>query len=65
VEETKEKILRLINEKPSITTNEIEIATGLSRSGVEYNIWELKKEGIIERYGSDKGGHWIVYIKSN
>lgn len=59
-EKSGEKILRLIIEKPNITINELEIASGLSHGGIEKNIAKLKKEGKLDRIGPDKGGYWRV-----
>jgi len=64
VEKTGEKIIDLIHQNPEITIKEIQEATGLTRRGVEYNIDKLKKEGVLERIGADKGGYWKL-IKSN
>lgn len=60
VEKTVEKTLSAMKENPHITQKELEELTGLSRSGVEWNIKKLKEEGIIKRVGPDKGGHWKV-----
>ncbi len=63
VEKTVEKILALIREKPTITQGEIEVKTGLTRRGVEWNLKRLKDQGILHRIGPDKGGHWKVAKK--
>ena len=60
VEKTVDKILALIKENPLITQQELMKKTGLTRRCVEWNLKELKKEGIIKRIGPDKGGHWEV-----
>ena len=39
---------------------ELEIETGLTRRGVEWNVHKLKKEGKIERIGSKKDGYWEI-----
>ena len=59
-EKSKEKILRLLSEAPRLTTEELARLTGLSVSGVERNLRDLKKSGALLRVGSDKGGHWEV-----
>jgi ATP-dependent DNA helicase RecG len=33
---------------------------GITSKGVEYNIDKLKKEGILNRIGPDKGGYWKI-----
>lgn len=59
-EGTKERILELIQKKPTITTKEIAEEVGISISGVEYNIRKLKDQHQIERIGADFGGFWKV-----
>ena len=57
-EKTREKIIHAISENGKITTEELAIVSGISVKGVEYHLQKLKKEGVIERKGSDKGGCW-------
>lgn len=59
-EKGKEKILELLKSMPGITSIELQEQTGLSRSGVEKIIRQLKDAGKIRRIGPDKGGHWEV-----
>ena len=54
------KILGLIRQNTRITAEELMQATGLSLAGVKYNLNKLKKENMLKRIGSDKGGHWEV-----
>ena len=63
-ETTQEKILKLINENPSITQTQMANALGLTRDGISYNIKQLKDKGIIERTGATKNGLWIVKLKN-
>ena len=59
-----DKILKLIEENPQITTAKIAMAIGLSNSGVEKNLRTLKEMGIIKRVGSPTyGGRWENYIR--
>jgi len=60
VEKTVEIIIVLLRANPRITQKEIATETGLSRRGVEWNLREMKKGGLIRRVGPDKGGHWEV-----
>ncbi|MBI4396252.1 MAG: putative DNA binding domain-containing protein [Elusimicrobia bacterium] len=60
VVKTREKIIALIRQNPALTRAEIAKNTGLSVRGVEWNLDELKKQGILKRIGPDKGGHWEV-----
>ena len=59
-EKSKEKILALLSANPHATTADLLAETGLSVSGVEKNIRELKAAGRLRRVGPDKGGHWEV-----
>ena len=55
-----QKILGLIRQNSRITAKELVQAKGLSLAGVKYNLNKLKKENVLKRVGSDKGGHWEV-----
>ena len=55
-----EKIVGAIKVNPFITQSELAKITGLSRRGVEWNLQQLRKNGIILRVGPDKGGHWEI-----
>ena len=59
-EKSKEKILSYFAMNPSATTYELAEVTGLSISGIEKNIRELKALGSLRRVGPDRGGHWDV-----
>ena len=58
-----EKILQAIREHSKTSIREMQIVTGLTRRGVEWNLRKLKGEGIIKRVGPAKGGHWEVIDK--
>jgi predicted HTH transcriptional regulator len=53
-------ILELVAKNLKISIPEIVTATGLSLSGVERNIRQLKKEGKLSRTTNTKSGEWIV-----
>jgi ATP-dependent DNA helicase RecG len=57
---TSEKIVEFIRARPSITTGELSALTGITRRSVERNIDKLRRVGLIQRVGPDKGGHWRV-----
>ncbi len=59
-EKTRDKVLNLIKENPSITQQEIMDKLSLSRSAIEYQIRQLKASKKIERVGGDNGGYWKV-----
>lgn len=59
-EKTTQKILELINTNSSITRKEIASEIGISEDGIKFHLANLKKRGILERIGPDKGGRWHV-----
>ena len=59
-EKSKEKLLSILSVFPNATTADLVSATGLSTSGVEKNLRELKASGKLRRIGPDRGGHWEV-----
>lgn len=63
-EKTPERILKIINENPSVTIVEMEHSIGLTQRTIERALSKLKKTGKIRRIGPDKGGRWEV-INSN
>jgi ATP-dependent DNA helicase RecG len=54
------KIIELIEDNPSITRTEIAEITGLSIEGIDKNIRQMKKEGLLKRIGPDNGGYWEI-----
>ncbi|MBI4980944.1 putative DNA binding domain-containing protein [Candidatus Woesearchaeota archaeon] len=59
-EKTREKIIALIRENHSITSDEIARRLHLTEKGVEWQLKKLKENDLIRRIGPDKGGHWEV-----
>ena len=57
---TKQAILELMVANPTITAQEIAEAIGKTKRLVEASISTLKKDGLVERVGPNKGGHWKV-----
>ncbi len=54
------RIVELISEDNDLKIDEIVQITGLSKSGINNRIANLKEMGVIERVGSKKTGHWKV-----
>jgi len=65
VETTVERILKLIENNPSITQQQLIEKLNLTRRGVEWNIKKLKEKGLIIRRGPSRGegGYWEVIGK--
>jgi len=61
-QKTKVKLLMLILDNRKITTKELVNGSGLSQSGVEWNLRELKESGKINRVGSARTGSWGVVL---
>ena len=59
-EKSRDRILKMIRKKPTVTTQEMMDSLGLSRAGVEKIVKKLKQERRLSRVGPDKGGHWKV-----
>ena len=59
-QKTTQKILDAIRKNPQISRQELAKITGISESGVKWQLKKLKDEGIIDRVGSLKGGKWVV-----
>jgi len=57
---SREKILELLRDNPKLTTAGLAQAVGISPKGVEKQLANLKREGLLRRIGPDKGGHWEV-----
>ena len=59
-QKSSQKIISLMAVKPSISTQEIADELGISRRAISKQITKLRDQGIIQRIGPDKGGHWEV-----
>ena len=57
---TQQKIINCLKENSEITVKEIADKLNKNESTIVRNIGKLKKQGIIERNGSDKTGSWKV-----
>ena len=57
---TQRKILKEIKDNPRITQPQLADKLGLGKTIIQKNIAILKKEGYIERIGSNKSGLWNI-----
>lgn len=53
-------VLEHIRLNPNITAYELSQLMGLSEEGIRFHLKNLKKFGIIKRFGSSKTGHWEI-----
>jgi len=65
VNEVQRKIIKLMVEQPTISAKAIAEKIGMSSRGVQKNIDVLKRNGIVVRNGSAKGGSWSVKLPYN
>jgi Fic family protein len=56
------KIIRMMVNQPTISSKIMAEKIGMTQRGVQKNIDNLKKAGLIRREGPAKGGNWIVII---
>ena len=57
---TQQNILNIIEKNPKITKPVIAKELGLGKTSIDKNIAFLKRQGYLERIGSDKTGYWNV-----
>ena len=60
VAESNQKIIPVMQRNPYVTIRKLQEETGLSESGVKKEIRLLRAEGVVQRIGGTKGGHWEV-----
>jgi ATP-dependent DNA helicase RecG len=60
--ESSEKILVMIQNKPTISAKEMAEQINLSPRAVEKNLATLKEKGVIDRIGPPRGGKWKVNV---
>ena len=64
-EKSREKIISIIRNNPSVTQFELSNILQLSTKAIEKQIKNLKEDGMIRRVGPDNGGHWEVIDDKN
>lgn len=60
---SQETLLHLLRQNPYLTRAQLSEKTGLSEDGVKKAMAGMKKEGWIERVGSNKTGYWKILYK--
>lgn len=60
IKSNRDKVLRVLSMKSTMTLEEVAQVIGMSRIGVQKIVGTLKQEGILFRKGSNKKGEWIV-----
>lgn len=54
------KILRLLEDDRQLTVTKLAKLADVSKSTILRDIAKLKKKGMLERVGTEKGGHWKI-----
>ena len=60
VNDTQKKILKEMRKKPGITYDELAEIVNKSRRTVIRQVKNLREQGLVQRIGSDKSGHWKI-----
>ena len=60
VEKSRDMIIRLLLENPSLSASVLAEKIGITQRIVERHISKLKAEGILFRDGADNGGSWVI-----
>jgi len=59
-QKSREKIVALLSEDGKLSAAALAEKIGISAKSVEKHLANLKADGIIQRIGPAKGGHWKV-----
>ena len=57
---SREKIIAILSEDGKLSAVALAKRIGISAKAVEKHLARLKTDGLIERVGPAKGGHWVV-----
>jgi ATP-dependent DNA helicase RecG len=57
---TRTRILEEMRNNPNITQPQLSTIIGIGRTATQNNISYLRRNGFIERVGSNKNGYWKV-----
>ena len=60
---SREKIISLLREDGRLSAVALAKKIGITAKAVEKHLARLKSDGIIQRIGPAKGGHWVVNDK--
>ena len=61
-EKSREKIINIIRDNPTVTQLELSNMLKKSPKAIEKHIKNLREDGIIRRVGPDNGGYWEVLV---
>ena len=52
-----------MRDNPNVKLPQLMIEIGLGRTAIQNNVTYLRKNGLIERVGSNKTGYWKVKVE--
>ena len=58
--QTTVKILSMLKEDRTLSSNQLSAALGKSQSAIERALKKLREQGLIRHVGPNKGGHWEI-----
>ena len=58
VNKTQRKIIDEMRDNPNVTLLQLMIERGVGRAAMQNNVKKKKKNGLIERVGSNKNSYW-------
>ncbi len=58
--ERKQAILEFLTENPKMTQTQLMKEMDLTRKQIQKDIKELQENGVLEREGSNRNGHWVI-----
>lgn len=53
-------LLDLLKQNPTISRKDIAEKLGINESAIQKRLDSLRKKGILQRIGPDRGGHWEI-----
>ena len=59
---SQQKIVDAMRDDPNVTHVKLMAIVGIGKTAIQNNISYLRKNGIIERVGSNKNGYWKVLL---
>lgn len=59
---SQQKIVDAMRDDPNVTHEKLMVITGIGKTAVQNNVSYLRKNGMVERVGSNKNGYWKVLI---
>jgi predicted HTH transcriptional regulator len=58
--QTTVKIMSMLEEDKTLSSNQLSAALGKSQSAIERALKKLREQGLIRHVGPNKGGHWEI-----